>query len=181
LHARLKAAWWATRDEPEGAPSLAGLVEISFLREAEQLEQLYNEGEPFPPAPARAQGASRPTTGDTGTRPTTCRSRCTRGSRLRGGRRAMSRRARRRWRGWWRSRSCVRRSSSSSSTTRASRSRRHPPAPGDQPRGRAAPGRVASGRVGTPPEHHPYRRAGLSEHAASRHVALPVQRRRRPG
>ena len=66
LHARLKAAWWATRDEPEGAPSLAGLVEISFLREAEQLEQLYNEGEPFPPAPARAQGASRPTTGGYG-------------------------------------------------------------------------------------------------------------------
>lgn len=59
LHARLKAAWWATRDEPEGAPSLAGLVEISFLREAEQLEQLYNEGEPFPPAPARARGISR--------------------------------------------------------------------------------------------------------------------------
>ena len=30
LHARLKAAWWSTRDEPEGAPSLAGLVEGSY-------------------------------------------------------------------------------------------------------------------------------------------------------
>ncbi|MFF8188797.1 hypothetical protein ACF044_16205 [Microbacterium sp. NPDC016588] len=59
LHARLKAAWWATRDEAEGAPSLAGLVAASFEREADRLEHLYNEGAPFPPAPARARGISR--------------------------------------------------------------------------------------------------------------------------
>lgn len=59
LHTRLKAAWWATRDEAEGAPSLAGLVAASFEREADRLEHLYNEGAPFPPAPARARGISR--------------------------------------------------------------------------------------------------------------------------
>jgi|TARA_B100000678_G_scaffold123912_1_gene103624 hypothetical protein len=59
LHARLKAAWWSTRDEPEGAPALAGLVEVAFMREADRLEQLYNEGAPFPPAPAKARGISR--------------------------------------------------------------------------------------------------------------------------
>lgn len=59
LHARLKAAWWATKDKPEGAPALAGLVEVAFEREASHLEQLYNEGAPFPPAPAKARGISR--------------------------------------------------------------------------------------------------------------------------
>ena len=59
LHARLKAAWWSTRDEPEGAPSLAGLVEVAIGREADRLEQLYNSGDPFPPAPAKARGISR--------------------------------------------------------------------------------------------------------------------------
>lgn len=59
LHARLKAAWWATRDEPEGAPSLAGLVEVAFDREARQLEELYNAGAPFPDAPVSARGTSR--------------------------------------------------------------------------------------------------------------------------
>ena len=59
LHARLKAAWWATKDKPEGAPALAGLVEVAFEREASHLEQLYNEGVAFPPAPAKARGISR--------------------------------------------------------------------------------------------------------------------------
>ena len=59
LHARLKAAWWSTREEPEGEPALAGLVEVAFMREADRLEQLYNEGAPFPPAPAKARGVSR--------------------------------------------------------------------------------------------------------------------------
>ncbi|MGC5224536.1 hypothetical protein ACPW96_18375 [Micromonospora sp. DT81.3] len=58
LHARLKAAWWATRDEPDGAPSLAGLVERAFTEEASRLEQLHNAGAPFPPAPLRAQGTN---------------------------------------------------------------------------------------------------------------------------
>lgn len=58
LHARLKAAWWSTRDEPEGAPSLAGLVELAFVRETDHLEGLYNSGAPFPLAPARAQGVN---------------------------------------------------------------------------------------------------------------------------
>ena len=56
LHARLKAAWWATRDEPDGAPSLAGLVERAFTEEVSRLEQRHNAGRPFPPAPQRAQG-----------------------------------------------------------------------------------------------------------------------------
>ncbi|MDZ7881913.1 MAG: hypothetical protein U5N53_02890 [Mycobacterium sp.] len=59
LHARLKAAWWATKDKPEGAPALAGLVEVAFEREASHLGELYNEGVPFPPAPAKARGISR--------------------------------------------------------------------------------------------------------------------------
>ena len=48
LHARLKAAWWSTRDEPEGAPALAGLVEVAIGRETDRLEHLYNAGSPFP-------------------------------------------------------------------------------------------------------------------------------------
>ncbi|WP_141677804.1 hypothetical protein [Microbacterium oleivorans] len=59
LHSRLKAAWWATRDENDGAPSLAGLVAAAFELEADRLEKTYNAGEPFPPAPARARGSSR--------------------------------------------------------------------------------------------------------------------------
>ena len=59
LHARLKAAWWATRDEPDGAPSLAGLVERAFTEEAARLELLHNAGVEFPPAPESARGVSR--------------------------------------------------------------------------------------------------------------------------
>lgn len=58
LHERLKAAWWATKDEPapDGEPSLATKVARLFEEEAERLEQKFNGGEPFPPAPRRARG-----------------------------------------------------------------------------------------------------------------------------
>lgn len=56
LHARLKAAWWATRDA--STPTLSALVERAFVEEAERLEQSYNGGEPFPPAPESARGVS---------------------------------------------------------------------------------------------------------------------------
>lgn len=59
LHARLKAAWWATRDEPDGAPSLAGLVERAFTAEACRLEARHNAGAEFPLAPNSARGVSR--------------------------------------------------------------------------------------------------------------------------
>ncbi|WP_299091792.1 hypothetical protein, partial [uncultured Microbacterium sp.] len=36
-----------------------GLVEVAIGREADRLEQLYNSGDPFPPAPAKARGISR--------------------------------------------------------------------------------------------------------------------------
>jgi len=58
LHERIKAAWWATREEeaPDGAPSLSTKVAQLLLDEAERLEQKYNQGDPFPPAPKNARG-----------------------------------------------------------------------------------------------------------------------------
>lgn len=60
LHERLKAAWWATRDEPEpdGAGSLGNKVVRLFEIECERLEQKFNGGKPFPPAPKNARGIS---------------------------------------------------------------------------------------------------------------------------
>ena len=59
LHARLKAAWWATRDQPDGAPTLSALVERLFSDHVLELERTKNDGAPFPIAPRTAQGASR--------------------------------------------------------------------------------------------------------------------------
>ena len=58
LHERFKAAWWSTREQPapDGAPSLSTLVERILLEECERLEEKYNAGEPFPPAPRNARG-----------------------------------------------------------------------------------------------------------------------------
>ncbi|WP_152545292.1 hypothetical protein [Microbacterium sp. CH12i] len=56
LHARLKAAWWATRDLVDGAPTLSALVERIFVTEVSRLEQEHNAGAPFPEAPRGAQG-----------------------------------------------------------------------------------------------------------------------------
>lgn len=59
LQDRLKAAWWATKDLEDGAPSLNALVELVLTQEAERLEQAHNAGEPFPPAPEGARGINR--------------------------------------------------------------------------------------------------------------------------
>lgn len=56
LHARLKAAWWGTRDLHDGAPTLSALVERIFLAYVIRVELEHNEGVPFPPAPRGAQG-----------------------------------------------------------------------------------------------------------------------------
>lgn len=56
LHARIKAAWWATRDTADSAPTLASLVAQLLKDGAVSLEQRYNDGEPFPPAPDGARG-----------------------------------------------------------------------------------------------------------------------------
>lgn len=56
LHARLKAAWWATRDCPDGAPTLSALVEAIFLEYVTAAELEHNGGHPFPAAPRGAQG-----------------------------------------------------------------------------------------------------------------------------
>lgn len=56
LHARLKAAWWGTRDLCDGAPTLSALVERIFLTYVTHVELEHNGGAPFPPAPRGAQG-----------------------------------------------------------------------------------------------------------------------------
>lgn len=56
LHARTKAAWWATRDVPDAAPTLASLVGQLMTTETDRLEQAHNGGAPFPPAPDGARG-----------------------------------------------------------------------------------------------------------------------------
>jgi len=56
LHERIKAAWWATRELPEGEPALGTLVGRLFEAVAKRLEELYNNGERFPPAPRSARG-----------------------------------------------------------------------------------------------------------------------------
>lgn len=60
LHERFKAAWWATREkpEPDGAGSMGTKVERLLEAECTHLEQTYNQGQPFPPAPKRARGIS---------------------------------------------------------------------------------------------------------------------------
>jgi hypothetical protein len=57
LHARLKAAWWATRDLGDGAPTLSALVERVFLAHVARLEEEHNDGRPFSEAPRRSQGS----------------------------------------------------------------------------------------------------------------------------
>lgn len=59
LHLRLKAAWYGTRELPDGAPAFTSLVSRIFELEAERLEQLHNDGERFPPAPENARGSRR--------------------------------------------------------------------------------------------------------------------------
>lgn len=59
LHLRLKAAWYGTRELPDGAPAFTTLVSRLFALEAERLEQLHNEGARFPPAPDNARGSRR--------------------------------------------------------------------------------------------------------------------------
>ena len=56
LHARLKGAWWATRELADGAPTLSALVERIFIAETTRLELEHNDAQPFPPAPRGAQG-----------------------------------------------------------------------------------------------------------------------------
>lgn len=58
LHSRIKAAWWALREQPGASPSLSALVERLLAAEARRLEQEHNAGDQFPPAPARARGVS---------------------------------------------------------------------------------------------------------------------------
>lgn len=57
LHTRLKAAWWGTREMPDGAPTLSALVERIFLTHVIELELEHNAGAAFPPAPRGAQGS----------------------------------------------------------------------------------------------------------------------------
>jgi len=52
LHDRIKAAWWATQEQPSLSILVAALLEV----EAGRLERAHNAGEPFPPAPASARG-----------------------------------------------------------------------------------------------------------------------------
>lgn len=59
LHTRLKAAWWGTRDMPDGAPTLSALVERIFLAHVVALELEHNDGVEFPHAPRGAQGSGR--------------------------------------------------------------------------------------------------------------------------
>ncbi|WP_292726560.1 hypothetical protein [Microbacterium sp. UBA837] len=56
LHARIKAAWWGTRDTADAAPTLASLVAQLLVAGAGRLEDRYNDGEPFPAAPEGARG-----------------------------------------------------------------------------------------------------------------------------
>ena len=60
LQQRFKAAWWATRGEsaPDGAGSMGKKLERLLELECSRLEELYNNGEPFPPAPKGARGVS---------------------------------------------------------------------------------------------------------------------------
>ncbi len=56
LHARLKAAWWATREHP----TLSAVVASVFETESARREREFNDGQPFPIAAAplgpRARG-----------------------------------------------------------------------------------------------------------------------------
>lgn len=58
LHERLKAAWFALQndDGPDSSPTLSALVARLMLEEAQRLEERYNAGQPFPPAPKGARG-----------------------------------------------------------------------------------------------------------------------------
>lgn len=51
-HERLKAAWWATQT----VPTLGALISEIECAEANRLEQDFNDGQPFPPAPRGARG-----------------------------------------------------------------------------------------------------------------------------
>lgn len=52
LHARLKAAWWATRDQEDSAPTLGLLVTRAFNRAVVELQNDHNSGAMFPPGAA---------------------------------------------------------------------------------------------------------------------------------
>lgn len=56
VHARAKAAWWSTRDRDAGFPSMSSMVAALLTAEASRLEEKYNDGAPFPDAPAGARG-----------------------------------------------------------------------------------------------------------------------------
>lgn len=51
-HERLKAAWWATQT----VPTLGALISDIEISEADRLEQEFNDGQPFAPAPRGARG-----------------------------------------------------------------------------------------------------------------------------
>lgn len=55
-HRRLMAAWWWTRQQPGSFASVSALMADRILARAEQLEQEFNDGEPFEPAPKNARG-----------------------------------------------------------------------------------------------------------------------------
>ncbi len=55
-HQRLVAAWAGTRDLDDAAASVSDLVTRLLETEAQRLETAYNNGQPFPPAPANARG-----------------------------------------------------------------------------------------------------------------------------
>lgn len=57
LHERLKAAWWATRAEKDGDPSLSSLMGRLLSAECNRLEAELNDGKPFTPAPKKARGS----------------------------------------------------------------------------------------------------------------------------
>ena len=50
LHARLKAAWWATQEQP----TLSALVASVYEAESDRRELAFNDGRPFPTATATA-------------------------------------------------------------------------------------------------------------------------------
>lgn len=63
LHARLKAAWWATREQP----TLSGVVAAVFDSESDRLEQQYNDGHAFPLASAALGPRARRVDGESHT------------------------------------------------------------------------------------------------------------------
>jgi hypothetical protein len=63
LHARLKAAWWATQEHP----TLSALVASVFTAESERRELAFNDGLPFPTATAALGPRARSVDGESHT------------------------------------------------------------------------------------------------------------------